>query len=318
MKVIANQVLILSIISLVGYLAFKFKAIGKEQNSALVRVIMKITLPLLLFTTVSGMETDAKTLVNGLGVFVFSILSVLILFLISSLSGKMLKLDRENYALHRSHTMFGNVVFLGFPLLNALFPGGKGLLYATIFQLGHDALMWTWGILILSNGKGERSKHSWKHLLNLNTLAFALGFLVYFSGLKIPEAPMAAMAGIGHTTIYLSMVYVGAVLAQAKLSSLVRNFRSWVLSLNKLLLGPVITGLLIFILKQSGINWLEDDAITVIILQAGMPCMIIVSVIARELGLNDLQATQNIFVSTLLSLLSLPFLYYLVELFLIG
>lgn len=315
MEIIGNQVLILAIISLIGYLAFKLKALGHEQNTALVRVIMKITMPLLLFTTVSNMQTNTDTLLNGLGVLFFASITVSIAFIIGSISGKLLKLNKENYALHKAHTMFGNIVFLGFPLLNALIPGGKGLLYATIFQIGHDTLMWTWGIVTLNKGKGEKSERSWKHLLNINTFAFALGFIFYVFNIKIPEVPFKAMSGVGHTTIYLSMVYVGAVLAQVKLSSLIKNVRSWILSFNKLLLIPILIGSILVVLNRYGILSLSKDAVTVIVLQAGMPSMIVISIIAREMGLNDFQATQNIFISTLLSMLTLPFLFFLLELF---
>lgn len=314
MNIIANQILILGLITLVGYLAFVLKAVNKDINQALVRVIMKVTLPLLLFTTIANLETDSKTLINGLVIFVFGAFSVLVFYLLSSGSARILKLDLQNKALHKAHTMFGNVVFLGFPLMDALFPGGKGLLYATLFQLGQDVLMWTWGIVMMSKASNQSTKHSWKHLLNLNTLAFALGFLFYFSGISLPFVFNKALSGIGHTTIYLSMVYVGAVLAQVKLLSLIRNFRSYFLSLNKLLLGPAIIAALLYALQLSGLAWLDTDAIIVIVLQAGMPCMIIVSVIARELGLNDFQATQNIFLSTVFSLGTLPLLYYLLTL----
>ena len=311
MNIIANQILVLGLITLVGYLAFVLKAVDKSINQALVRVIMKVTLPLLLFTTIANLETDSKTLINGLVIFFAGALAVLILNLLSRISAKLLKLDRQNEALHKAHTMFGNVVFLGFPLMDALFPGGKGLLYATLFQLGQDTLMWTWGIVMLSKSSGKSTKHSWKHLFNLNTLAFALGFLFYFTGIKLPSVFNQALSGIGHTTIYLSMVYVGAVLAQVKLISLIKNLRSYLLSINKLLLGPAILALILYALQFAGLDWMDTDAIIVIVLQAGMPCMIIVSVIARELGLNDFQATQNIFVTTVLSLGTLPLLYYL-------
>ncbi len=311
MNIIANQVLVLGLITLVGYLAFVLKAVNKDTNQALVRVIMKVTLPLLLFTTFANLETDGKTLINGLVIFVFGALTVFVFYILSSCSGRILKLDVQNKALHKAHTMFGNVVFLGFPLMDALLPGGKGLLYAALFQLGQAVLLWTWGVVLMSKASDSSSKRSWRYLLNLNTLAFALGFLFYFSGIKLPFVFNKAFSGIGHTTIYLSMVYVGAVLAQVKLVSLVKNFRSYFLSFNKLLLGPAIVAAILYALQFAGLQWMDTDAIVVIVLQAGMPSMIIVSVIARELGLNDFQATQNIFVTTVLSLGTLPLLYYL-------
>ena len=101
MNVIANQILVLGLITLVGYLAYVLKAVNKDINQALVRVIMKVTLPLLLFTTVAKLETDSKTLINGVVIFFAGAFAVLVLNILSRGSAKILKLDRQNEALHK-------------------------------------------------------------------------------------------------------------------------------------------------------------------------------------------------------------------------
>ncbi|MDY0314040.1 MAG: AEC family transporter, partial [Bacteroidales bacterium] len=146
MQIIIEQILVLALISIIGLIAFKLKAITKENNAGLVKVILKITLPILIFTTFANTNLDKEIIQNFPIVFISAIISVSLLFFLSNISSKFLKLDKENKALHNAHTMFGNTVFLGFPLLDALFPGGEGLIYATIFQLAHDSLMWTWGV----------------------------------------------------------------------------------------------------------------------------------------------------------------------------
>lgn len=313
MQVITNQIFILGIAALIGYIAFKLKVITPGVSNALVKIITKITLPLLILTSISGIDTNPNTLLNGIVIFLGAPAVILILFGISSITGRLLKLNLENYNLHRVQSMFGNVVFLGFPLMDALIPGGKGLLYALIFQLGNDLLLWTWGIILLNKAGNKKTSESWKHLLNPITISFVIGFILYLLSTSLPPWLHTPLAGIGHTTIYLSMLYIGAILAQVKLKTLLRNLRAYILSLNKLLIGPILIGMIILALKSCGLQWLEDDAFIVLIMQAGMPGMVLISVLARDMGLNDFQATQNIFVSTLLSLFSLPFLYYLLH-----
>lgn len=311
MQVIFEQILILALICIIGVIAFKFKAISKENSSGLVKVILKITLPLLIFTTFAGTKLSKEIISNFPIVFASAIFSVSALFVFSRISAKLLKLDKENTALHTAHSMFGNVVFLGFPLLDALFPGGEGLIYATIFQLGHDTLMWTWGIFVLSKGAKQQTKHNWKHLINPATMAFVLGLFFMFMKIQIPKVLLKPLAGLGHTTIYLSMIYVGAVLAQVKLKPLVQNLRSYILSFNKLILAPIFLMSVLLLLKKVGLN-ISDKALICIVLQAAMPCMIIVSVLAEELGLNAKQAVENILVSSVLSIITLPAVYYFV------
>lgn len=52
---------------------------------------------------------------------------------------------------------------------------------------------------------------------------------------------------------------------------------------------------------------------TVLVMQAAMPCMTMVVVLAKRFGSDDLHATENLFVSTILSIGTLPLIYYLVQ-----
>jgi predicted permease len=68
----------------------------------------------------------------------------------------------------------------------------------------------------------------------------------------------------------------------------------------------------LLLLKKAGLN-ISDKAAISAVLQAAMPCMIIVSVLAEELGLNAKQAVGNILVSSVLAVITLPGIYWLVE-----
>ena len=54
----------------------------------------------------------------------------------------------------------------------------------------------------------------------------------------------------------------------------------------------------------------------VIILEASMPCMVTVVIMAKEFGTDDHIAVGNVFVSTILSILTLPVLVIAIEKFL--
>lgn len=311
MQIIIEQILILGFIALIGMIAYKLKALSKENNTGLVKVILKITLPILIFTTFSNTDLNEDILKNFPIVFISAIISVVLLFLLSNISSKILKLDKGNKALHNAHTMFGNTVFLGFPLLDALFPGGEGLIYASIFQLSHDSLMWTWGVLILSKASNKKADKGIKHLINPITISFILGLLMMIFKIKIPELLSKPLSGIGQSTIYISMIYVGAILAQAKLKPLIQNLRSYILSLNKLILAPLILSLFLIFIKYLGIQ-VSNTALFCAVLQSAMPCMIIISVLAEDFGLNYKQAVENILVSSVLSIFTLPFIYWVI------
>ncbi|MDR0364431.1 MAG: AEC family transporter [Bacteroidales bacterium] len=316
MQIIVERILILVIIGFIGWLTFRLKIITENSSEGLVKVILKITLPLLIFTTFAGSELNKEMIAAFPFVFGAAFVSVVVLYFLSKWSAKLQKLNKENTALHNTSTMFGNVGFLGYPLLNAVFPEGEGLIYATIFQLGHDGLMWTWGIFILNSGAQQKSSQSWKHMINPTTIAFLAGTLFLILKIKIPYILFEPLNGLGHTTIYLSMIYIGAILATVKVKALLTNIRSYIMSFNKLLIGPVIVLLCFYGLKKAGV-YIPFPAMGVAVLESAMPCMIIVSVLAKELGLNAKQSVENIFISSILSIATLPFIFYLVKEFLL-
>lgn len=313
MLIIIDQIIKLSILALIGILAVKFKFLKIDYSEGISKLLIKITIPLLVFTTFSKFDPNSVSGINYFLILIFSFISVIILYFLSLLGVKIFKLDDKNAPLHKVQTMFGNVVFLGFPLLNALFPDGKGLIYAALFQLGHDALLWTFGIIIIKNDKNSGILKEAKHLLNPVTASFILGIIFMLFQIKIPEIIYNPLYNLGHTTIYISMIYIGIILTKANFKAILINKRSYFLSLNKLIIGPMLVLLIIYFLNSIGLQ-IDKTVSMTIILQSAMPCMIIISALAQEFDLNVKQSVENIFITSVLSLITLPFIYWIGDL----
>jgi len=314
--IIIDQLIILGVLVIIGVIGYKTKVITKEINQGIARLVMKITLPLLIFTTFAKIEFNSDLMQDGIVVFLFGFVALFISFWLSVLTINLLKIKKELTTVHQLHTMFGNIVFLGFPLLNALYPGGKGLLYASLFQLSHDSTLWTWGIFQLNkNSNTPKKGHQLSHMLNPNTIAFALGIIAMLIKLPANNAVFNSLSGMGHTTIYLSMLYIGAILCQVDLKDFYKKISVYFLSINKLLIAPIILLLII-----NGINYIlplsiSSIAKTVIVMQGAMPSMIIIAILAHNYGYDEKPATENIFSTTILSLLTLPLVYALILFF---
>ncbi len=313
MNIISEQLIILGILVLIGIIAARAKVLTEHISSSLTKVILKITLPLLIFTTFADKTLNTTFIYNGIVVFISAIFSVFLLYILGSFVARISKLNKQRKKLHQVQTMFGNIVFLGFPLLDSLFPGGEGLMYASIFQIAHDSLVWTLGVFMLGKESKEESKHKKKILLNPNTIAFILGISFMLTPFSLPELIILPMAKLGHTTIYLSMLYIGYILQIANIKEIFKDYRAYILSLNKLIIAPLIILFLLSYLQQSGIISISNTALQVIIFQVGMPGMIVISILAKEMGYDEHRAITNIFVSTILSLGSLQFLFYLMN-----
>ncbi len=310
--VVTHQVFILIILAIIGVIASKTGLINEPVKQGLSGIIFNITLPLLILSSLSDMELTGEVLFNGLLVILFSFLSLALLYITGTISSRIMSLNRRAATIHVVHTMFGNIVFLGFPLIHVLF-GNKGLLFAMLFYLCSNTTQWTLGVYLLTTEQNKSVLAGLKKLINPNTLAFFLGLILMSMNWSMPIVLKKSLGGLGNTTIYLSMLYIGAVLSETTVHNLIGRFHVYILSINKLVLSPILILLVIsVVLKTTG--WEMDAiALSVIIMQSAMPCMAIIIIMAKKFGADDVHASQNVLTSTLLSVFTLPFILLLLE-----
>lgn len=314
-QIILEQLLIFGILALVGAAAHWAKLITAEVRSGIAKLVIDVTLPFLILFTFSGMEGNQALLRNGMLVFLLAFIYLWGFYALGSLSARLQRLQGQSSVVHTLHTMFGNIVFLAFPLLDALFPGGTGVFYAAVFQLASNTTLFTFGAYRLSSGQ---QKGSWKSMINPNTAALAIGLIIMITGLTLPSPLMTAFQGLGRITSPLSMVYIGALLAGMNVRNEILKPSVYWVSFNKLLLGPLVLGFLtIGALKLLGIE-MAREALFVLVLQAAMPCQTILVVMTHRYKSDHQQAATNLFVSTIMSIVTLPVVYYMMEWFLRG
>ena len=311
-QIIINQITILGLLALIGYITAKFKFFPDGFSLGLNKLVIKVTLPLMIFTSLSKFDFSIEILKSSLFVMLFAYISMFLLLLFGTISAKLLKLESKAYTIHRIHTTFGNIAFLGYPLLDSLFPGGKGLLFAVVYHIVLSSMLWTVGVMLFNRNRKIKLTESLKHLVNPNTIAFALGIVAFLVKLELPYILDKTFSGLGGTTIYLSMIYIGMMLSRISIKGTFKELQIYVLSLNKMIIVPFI---LLFVIKfAESIFGFEMDIIakSVVVLQTAMPCMAMIVIIATEFKSDPELAAKNVFLTTLLSALTLPVVYWFI------
>jgi hypothetical protein len=112
------------------------------------------------------------------------------------------------------------------------------------------------------------------------------------------------------------MIFIASVIYFADGRKMLRNRNAYLLSFNRLLLVPfILLGLFIlFDILFPGI--IRKEVVSVMLMQAAMPCMVNVVIMVSILGEDDGTATANVFVSTIFSVITLPII--LLSLSLLG
>lgn len=308
--IIFTQILILSILVLVGVIGSKLGVISTEGKDMLAKIIFNITLPFMLLCNFSNINITPKLLSNSLAIILLTFITLLFMLLAGWLTTHLIRMTRREAAIFRTHSVFGNLVFLGFPIISALY-GSEGLLYAGMFQLVSNMLMWTIGVIILNHGKGLSLSMKVKHIFNPNTIAILIGFIMFLFSIKLPPILMKSLSGLGDSTIYLSMLYIGSMMFYSSLKGFLNSKEVYLFTVNKLVIIPALI-LLIF----SGVisffpTRIDVLVISVLVIMASMPAMTNVVIMAKIFGADDNLAIANVFVSTIISLITLPLILLL-------
>jgi len=319
---IIRQIIILVILALIGFISGKKNYLPKNSGVILSKLVVKVTLPSLIFTTLTGYDFSRQEIIDGCLVYISGIILLLLSFLIAKFISGRLKIDEVQKNIYKMLSIFGNIAYMGFPLLESLY-GSRGLIYAIFFQLANDTLLWTLGIYLVNKQNAKSWKDNIKHLFNINTLAFAIGILaiaVNFQELTqkysllgtVYNMVFDALNPLGKSTTYISMIFIGLMLSNTtfrSVSDILKKYSIFIFSFVKLLVIPIVAYVVLLIAGKS----FDPLVVNIIVLQLGMPSGTIVSALTAEYNSDCQYATEGVFISTVLSVITLPLLLFILK-----
>ncbi len=306
-KVLITQMTQLFIIMFAGYMLFKFKYFTVEFNKRLTRLILDVTLPLMILSSVLG-QTGKKEYGKIAEVIAVSLAIYMVLPIISVIVIKILRFRKEEQGLYIFMHTYSNVGFMGFPIINALY-GEKALLYAAILNIMFNLSIYSVGIIIVNYGSGKKEAMNLKHLLSPGILGSIAALLLYFVPVKFPVAVTGAVDSIGHLTSPLAMLLIGSNLANMKLREVFNDWRVYMFAVVKQFIVPMLCWpVLYYAISDEFIR----GVIFVLIL---MPVANTAVLYATRYEVGEKLATKNVFMTTVLSIITIPVAFMFLTVF---
>jgi predicted permease len=298
--VIVNQIIIFAMLMAIGFAAAKAGVLTKDALLGLSGLIVKIILPALIFSVVAGSGvTIEEFLISGrfaLGVIVGYALLILAGILMSRLCGLQGKTADVFIAL----ASFGNVGFMGIPLIQAVFREPAAQVCISVYTLIDTALLWTLGVYLCSrHQKKSGALSAVKNMINPTTVALLAAFIIVLLKIELPAPVMDTITGIGGASKYLTLMYLGGALAFVSAGKILKKPSIFVLSAVKMLAAPV----LVFLVSGFFLSGAPRAILTLLV---GLPSMTTVAMVATAYGSDGEYATEVIFVTTLASLFTIP------------
>lgn len=287
-------------IILLGGAGFALGKLLHIEPRSLGRVVFYVFSPVLIFDLLIKNRLKFS---EAASVIAFTITIVLTMGLVTYTLGRLFKVERTPLISILITTMFANTGNYGLPLVSFAF-GGKALPYAGIYFVTTTLLFYSLGVLLASLGH-MNLKNAVLGLFKVPTLyAVLLALLINAFHVELPLAINRAVELAAGGTIPLMLVLLGLQMTKVEFS---RNLRALQLSVSlRLLIAPLFA---LLITALFGIQaFARQGAIT----QASMPSMVSSTVLAEEYNLDSNLIAAVVFVSTLLSPLTLtPLLVFL-------
>ena len=291
----AQQVLVMFLLILVGYLAVRCKALDADARRSFSSLLVNLVVPAMIIDSYM-IPFDPAILSNLLRAALASG-AVLVAGLLIALAATHALHDADRPLLRFAIT-FSNAGYMGFPLINALF-GAEGMLYASIFNTLFNILLWTAGAGMVS--RGEKRGNPLLTLLKTPALAaVAVGLVLYLGQIPVSALLAQPIELLGGMNTPLSMLITGIIIATSDLRAVVRSARLWFAFLLRMLVIPAAGFALCLATGTGGMVG------AVVVLLEACPCAAISSVFAVQYRYDEQLAAGLVVGSTLLSILTLP------------
>ncbi len=306
---IGQVMLTLFAIVVVGYIAGKWGYMGGTFDKKLSKVVIDITCPaLILSSAMTGELPDRRYILPLLGI---SVLTYLLLTGVALLLPRFLTKKKDDEGVIGFAMMFGNVGFMGYPIVASIF-GHEAVFYAAVLNVVNTFTVFTVGTMLIVGKNQEssvaekemsRKKMLRKVLYSTPMLSAYLTMLIVALEIKdIPEFISQPLTMIGNITVPAALLIIGSSMSQLPLRALLGNGTIYTTTLMRLAILPVGIHYLMTLLGFSpfvvGIN-------TVVI---AMPVATYGTILCLRHGKDTTLITEVTFITTLLAMISIPLL----------
>lgn len=299
---VISQMGVLLMIIAVGYAAARCRVFPDGTNKVLAQLVIVVTNPCIVLYSVLGSErvlsNQEVLLLTGIALAVFAVL-----ILVGRLLPRILRCPKQDINVYRFMTTFANMGFMGFPVVKALY-GEGAVFYASIFNLVFQLVVYTYGAALLAP-KNSKDRFSWRTLVSPIIIASVLAYVFYLTDFRAPQVLTDGLGMLGNVTSPVAMLVIGIALSKVSVKEVFTNWRLYVINVIRLLGLPLLA---YFILRCIST---QTIILGIPVVMLGMPVATMTTLMSAKYGGNERLAAAGVFLSTLLSFVTIPLLMWI-------
>ncbi|MCI8622999.1 MAG: hypothetical protein HFG26_04975 [Provencibacterium sp.] len=311
--IILNQVLIMGLIALGGFVLVRFKKLDPQISRSASNILLYIVAGCIILNALQRDFDPAEA--RGLALaFLFALLSYLICILGAHLVIRT-RGGNANAGIERFGMVMPNAGYIGIPLVQAVL-GTDGVFYLTAYIVCFNIMLFSYGrYQLLSDGavqgRGQAirafSRETvFKSLVNPATLCTAAGLILYAAQVRLPSFLLGAVKSYADLNTVLSMLLIGIFLSQTDLQSLLHFGRGFFICFMRLIVLPLFCMLAIALLDVSALTPDPYTVKTAMVIAATTPCAVATAFMSEVCNADHLYGSRLVSASTIFSILTLP------------
>ncbi|MCR4939904.1 MAG: AEC family transporter [Treponemataceae bacterium] len=296
--VIVQQVAVLFIFIAVGFICTKCRIFTEKSIADLAKFVLYIVIPCVIINSFNR-EYDSSML-KGLGIAA-GIAVVIHVFCIILAQIFIHDKNKSRECILRFATVFSNCGFMALPLQQAIL-GDAGVFYCASYIVVFNLFSWTYGLFIMS---GSRKSFSIKMIVNPGVIGVILGGFLFVSPVKLPYVLNEALKGISALNTPVPMIIVGYYIAGISSLRVLKDLKLISALFLRLIVIPLV---FLGAIKIAGFN---DVIATSMLIAVSCPVAVNIAMFSTLYKRDSELAATSVAVSTLLSILTLPFIIVL-------
>lgn len=296
---IITQMIILLLIVAVGFIANKAGVSDMVLERKLSKLVINLTAPMLILSSVMGDTLPDKGLI--LPLIVVGVMTYVVLWIAAAYLPRLFVRNRAKRGMYSFMLMFANVGFMGYPVVASLF-GHEAVFYAALLNMSNTFFIFMAGKPMVVADSKRPAFHVDLFLQPGMIACYAAIAIVLLQLDSIPPVISRPVTLIGQITVPGALLIIGSSMADMQSKKLLGSIPIYIMSALRLLGIPIG---LFFLLKLCGIDDFLNQINTILI---GMPVATFGTMFCLEADRDPTTMVQGTLITTMLSVITIPIL----------
>lgn len=295
-----EKVAVLFLLIVIGFIAGRANLISEKGQKDITQLVLYITMPATIFSAMQ-LEMNAERLSTSFTILGVMIFCYIVMFVVGIVVSRRLPLSDGRKDIFQTALLLSNTSFMGYPIIQSLL-GPEALFYAVVGAgFIFEIVSWSLGVYLISRNGTESAGFNWKKVVfSPGILSILVGLIFFAFQLNVPEPIHSVIQTMSPATSPLAMIVIGLMLSRSNIQEALKNKVLYLAAILKLLVVPVIITLA---LKAVGIS---GPALVIPVMMISMPTASYVAMFSNNYGNDANFASQIVFLSSLLSMISIP------------